>query len=136
MITVDSRAAMILIKAYWSADGWRKEEDRKVSSEDFEYAKQAGVMFDPVVVTHDQLVQRAISILDRLSFGAVVDAFVSSISTRRLYVRSALGSYAVLRHFAAHNLLLSQYSCRVCGFMEFDESDPYDLNIYSLIRLK
>jgi hypothetical protein len=52
----DKKALQILLDTYWSPKGWKR--DRTIDSADFEYARQAGYMFDAVTVTHDDIVAR------------------------------------------------------------------------------
>ena len=42
----DQKGYKILEAAYWSSAGWHKEP--QITKEDFQYAKEAGYMFDPV----------------------------------------------------------------------------------------
>lgn len=97
-----ARAFKILTDHFWTLQGWRRKEDRHISNEDFEYAKAKGMMFDPVYLTHDETVEQASTAVRAIKKSDVVDAFVASLSTRRLDIRSALGSYAVLMNLEAH----------------------------------
>lgn len=98
----DRRALKIRLSTYWSSQGWIPGKDRHTLPEDFLYAKRAGVMFDPVHLTHDESVQWARAAVARLDPRTVSDAFLASLSTRRLELRSALGSYATMRHLPPH----------------------------------
>src|SRR5262249_51571529 len=82
---------------------------------DFEYAKQAGVMFDPIRVSHDDLVRRAITAVRGVDRLAVANAFVVSLSSKCLDLRSALGSFAVFQHFAKHPAPGDRAGCPDCG---------------------
>jgi len=42
---IDAKAQAILFRKFWSKDGWVNGD---VDPANFEYAKRAGVMFDPV----------------------------------------------------------------------------------------
>jgi hypothetical protein len=72
---VDRRALRILIDTYWTAAGWRDESSRSTSPEDFEYAKRAGVMFDDVRLSHDDVVERALSAVRAVDRETVANAF-------------------------------------------------------------
>ena len=87
----DKKALQILLDTYWSPNGWKR--DTTIVPGDFEYARQAGYMFDPVALTHDDIVALLLAVRERVSIELVVDAFVASLSTRRLELRSALGSF-------------------------------------------
>ena len=114
-MTLDRRAVQILIDTFWTAAGWRRE--RLVSAEDFAYAKARGLMFDPISLSHAEAVESAIAARDALSKTHVVDAFVASLRSRRLDLRSGLGSYAVARHLVSHELVRQESSraCAICG---------------------
>jgi len=132
---LDKRASDILIDAYWSTTGWRREP--VVAPEDFAYAKSRGVMFDPIRPSHDQVVHTALKAASEISQAEVSDAFVASLSSRRLDLRSGLGSYAVARHFREHRKSLSYDSrhCSYCG--EYDhQNTTLDLNILNFERVK
>lgn len=87
-------------------------------------------MFDRsgLAVAHDDLVAGVISAVRQLSQQAVVDAFLASLESRRLDLRSALGSYAVARHLEPHAFVSgpphSGYRCATCGADEVE----YELN--------
>src|SRR5438067_428969 len=100
--TPDPRALKILFDAYWKSTGWR--DRREVRSDDFFYAKQAGVMFDDVPRSHDEIIKRARTAVQDVDRQSVADAFLVSLTCRRLDLRSALGSFAVLRNFPDHRL--------------------------------
>jgi len=129
----DKRALKILFDYYWSSAGWRPESDRAAASEDLAYAKRAGVMFNPRVVHHDDVVAQVITSASRLSTRRVSDAFLSSLSTRRLDLRSALPTYAVFRHLTAHARTTELGACPVCGLYE---SDSEDLSVLNFERFK
>jgi hypothetical protein len=99
---VDKRAAKILHDTFWSPEGWKRESERVLSAEDFSYAKAKGLMFDPVNADHTQAVSAVTKLVDRLNRRMVADAFLSSLSTRRLDWRSAMGSYFVSQHLLPH----------------------------------
>lgn len=127
----DKKAVKILFSKYWSPAGWRG--DRDVSMEDFAYAKWAGVMFDPVVLSHDSAVERAVNAVSEIEPRQVATAFLTSLTTRRLDLRSALGTYAIGRHLQPHESS-GVGGCGVCG--AFDGSEPIDLNVLNFERLK
>ena len=54
---VEKRALRILSNTYWSTAGWK--EVSITTAADLAYAKAAGIMFDPIQVTHDQTVNWA-----------------------------------------------------------------------------
>jgi hypothetical protein len=138
----DKKALQILIEAYWSPKGWK--QDRTIGAADFEYARQAGYMFDPVVVSHDDIVARLLSIRNRVSLEQVTDAFLASLSTRRLELRSALASFSFAAHFPGHRLAehargpipSGRLHCRLCGLYGHSVAEQQDLNVLSFERWK
>jgi hypothetical protein len=131
---VDRNALEILHKTYWSSTGWKAEDEQVTPPDDLLYAKRAGVMFDPVRLSHDQITRNAIEVVARVAAGAVADAFLASLSTRRLELRSALGSFAVLRHFPEHEFS-GDRSCMVCGGAG-ERHEVHDLNVLNFERYK
>ena len=86
------KAIQILIDTHWSSAGW-KLDPRTTPPADFEYAKSKGTMFDPLHLTHDEMVQRIIQVRSKLTPQHVGDAFLASLTTRHLEFRCALASY-------------------------------------------
>ena len=113
---MDKRAIKILLNTYWTSTGWKPDSERMPSPEDFAYAKSRHMMFDPVHLDHTQalaLLSKSIRKLDR---HVVADAFLASLSSRRLDWRSALGSYAVFQHLPDHSPSGNERHCSICGF--------------------
>lgn len=131
---MDKRADKILFDAFWSSKGWKNESDRSIPVEDFEYAKSKGVMFDPIDLDHDEALNRLQDIISRLNTKVVANAFLASLSTRRLDWRSALGSYAVFRHLPEHSFTENEIQCSICGQYETERS--FDLNVLNFERMK
>ncbi len=138
----DKKALQILFGAYWSPRGWKPNET--IDRGDFEYARQAGYMFDPVTVTHDEIVARLVSVRSQVKLEQVADAFLASLSTRRLDLRSALGSFSCAAQFPLHGLVertgrrvpSGRLHCRICGRNGCASSEPQELNVLSFERWK
>jgi hypothetical protein len=81
---IDQRALKILHASYWSVSGWKREGERQPSAEDFAYAKSKGMMFDPAPSGHAEVVSRLNAAVRQLDRRTVADAFLASLSTRRL----------------------------------------------------
>jgi hypothetical protein len=133
--SVDRRALKILFDTHWSGGVWRLRDARCIPAEDFAYAKGAGVMFDEVRLSHRDLVERALSAVRAVDRESVADAFVASLSSRQLELRSALGSFAVLQHFPHHDTHGERGACPVCGAYD-RASEPENLNVLNFERLK
>lgn len=129
---MDKRSVKILFDTYWSSSGWIPG-DPKLSAEDFDHAKAHRLMFDPVTLSHGEVITRLRVAADRLDERKVVDAFVATLSTRRLDWRSALGSYSVARWLPAHEPP-DDGQCRICGL--YAGRHLHDLNVLNFMRLK
>jgi hypothetical protein len=129
---VDKKAIKILFKRYWSSAGWT---DTFISRNELNYAKDAGVMFEQIELSHDEIIQRLILIVNKLSLKEVTDQFIASLSTRRLDLRSALGSYMVGRHIVHHVFAGDESYCTYCGAFSKDR-EKQDLNVLNFERFK
>ena len=134
----NKRALKILYDKYWSSSsGWVNNE---LNKSDFNYAKDAGVMFEDIETNHDAIVTECINEINITEKNIVVKAFVSSLSSRRLELRSALGSYASGHLLKTHNFksyeanYSSPGSCAVCS--EFKDPNKVDLNVLNFERFK
>lgn len=132
----DSKALQLLTEMYWSAAGWRTDPEAHVTPEDFSYASEQGLLFEPRHLTHDQAVEGAIAAHGSLTARQVAMAFAYSLPTRRLDLRSALGSYASMIHLQSHAFTPwagRGPTCEICGFYRhFD----VDFNVLSFERFK
>ena len=134
---MDKKAIKILFNTYWSSTGWKPEKDQVTPPGDLEYARRAGVMFDPIRLSHDDVVRRAIDVRSRIEPRAVAAAFLASLSTRRLDLRSAAGSFSVLRHFPEHEHGNRRSRCPTCGGHDRpDEDVDVNMNVLNFERLK
>lgn len=139
---VDEKARQILFKTYWSSAGWK--QDRSIAPTDFDYAQKAGYMFDAVPLSHDDVVAKLLAVRDKVCLERVTEAFLTSLSTRRLEIRSALGSYSFASHFPDHKLTAQtatsvpsgRLRCRICGLYGSSAADGQDLNVLSFERWK
>jgi hypothetical protein len=86
---MDAKAKKILFATYWKS-GWIDAKDRKLSADDFEYAKSQGLMFDPFSIDHDACIQEIRRLVGEISLEQVAAGFLSSLSSRRLDWRSAI----------------------------------------------
>jgi hypothetical protein len=133
---VDRRALGILKSTFWTSSGWRPKPQMP-APKDFEYARTAGLMFEPIELDHDAVVLRLQTSVRRTSLEEVVEAFVSSLSSARLDLRSALSSYVVGRAVPLHtfhqNPRASFPICSICGVVTFIRK-PADWNRFSFER--
>lgn len=132
-MTVDKRAIKILMNTYWSAEGWQPEP--VTSPDDLAYAKSHHVMFDPIVCSHEDAATAVVQAVSASDQANVVQAFIASLGSRRLDLRSGLGSYAVGRHFQNHSARIGsgRTSCSYCGTHLVEN---VDLNVLNFERFK
>lgn len=131
----DRRALKALFNTYWTPAGWRDGPTRVTPHDEFEFAKRAGVMFDSIRVSHDDVVDRVIGAVRRVDRQSVADAFIVSLSSRRLELRSALGSFAVFQHAVRHPAAGSRKPCPECGAYG-GKPEKEDLNVLNFERFK
>ena len=102
-------------------------------------AVAAGVMFtEPRVLDHDGWVRAARQTAAARTAREVGQAFLASLTSRRMDLRSALASYALAQHLPGHTYTERQggVTCAVCGISRNRDGtvDPEDLNLFSQIR--
>ncbi len=119
-VFVFSREALLALKAYNPFVGGGRfdgESTGGVSEEIFDALVAAGVFFRPNVIylSHDEAVLGAISAVHDSSKERLAGSFLASLSTRRLHLRSGLGTFAILRNLPKHALQLGEAHCAVCG---------------------
>ena len=150
---MDKKAKDILFKTYWSSKGWK--DKRFTDPDDFAYAKEKGLMFEPFTISHDDCVNRIVEIADVITPEQVTKAFLSSLSTQRLDWRSGIASYYIAKHFIPHKytpiesgyfynmdgeVVNTTYSCEICkkcGAFELGECYVNeDLNVLNFERIK
>ncbi len=129
----------ILMDTYWSSKGWKK--DNSISADDFEIAKQDGYMFDtPSDNSHQQAMEQLSSLLENITEAEVANAFLYSLSTRKLEYRSALGSYWYAKAIPEHAATEENGSCEICGFypnqLAYHGKRIVDYNCYQFERYK
>ena len=136
-----------LTETFWSPVGWRSPP-KWPEQDAMDRAVRAGIMFTGVRrLDHDGWVLAAIAAAAAVSAQEAADAFLASLTTRRLDLRSALGSLAVARHLPGHPFTIPQdqvydgyapvgpRDCAVCGFRGH-EAEEQDLNLVSFERFK
>jgi hypothetical protein len=92
-------------------------------------------MFEPIELSHDGFVKWMRSSLKSVNLERVRNAFLVSLSTRRLELRSALGSFAVVKNFPNHVYHGDNYCCAICGGFK-NSKTPYDLSVLNFERYK
>lgn len=143
---MDSKAKKILLNTYWSSGRWRAG-GAVCSDEDFQYAKSKGLMFDPLTISHDECIQRLRELHEHeITKEQVVRAFLHSLSTRKVYLRSALSSWALTHDLPLHNYnsrpaepMVHYSACGECNDKALMSNEQYvdeDLNVLNFERVK
>ncbi|WP_438496806.1 hypothetical protein [Paenibacillus sp. IHBB 3054] len=141
---MDKQAEKILLDTFWTSAGWKSSPDA-FSGENFDYAKSKGVMFDPLTITHDEIVLRLHELHQRITKERVAAVFMHSLSTKKVYWRSALSSWALTSGLPVHtyeqrsSVRPNYSSCGDCDFhrlMSDLEYVNYDLNVLNFERVK
>jgi hypothetical protein len=134
----DAKAVKILFETHWTSKGWRVPPFVTPPA-DLTYATSQGVMFPPVLLPHDATRLRLRQLCASMAPSALGDAFLASLTSGELVLRSALGSFAVARHFPDHPFdpdPVMDY-CTVCGlFPAPTAADAVDLSKLNFYRLK
>ncbi|MDR1976132.1 MAG: hypothetical protein LBQ18_04005 [Campylobacteraceae bacterium] len=149
---MDKKAKQILFNTYWKNGGWI--DKRHTPKEDFEYAKQKGVMFDDITITHDECIKEIIKLTQKIPVDKAVKAFIASLSTRRLELRSGLASYFLAKAIPPHkykkavsghsydgNITYTSHTCEICrdsryGIIGDEKYKNEDLNVLNFERIK
>lgn len=141
---MDKKAKKILMQTFWTSQGWRSSH-APFSGDDFEYAKSHGLMFDPLTIRHDELISRLKELHAIIPKERVAAAFLHSLSTRKVYLRSALSSWALTAELPLHTygeqhvVHPSYSSCGHCNSKKLLSDADYtnaDLNVLNFERVK
>jgi len=149
------KAKKILLKTYWQSGGWIDRKNRVIAPEDFAYAKSKGIMFDPITLHHDEVITRLHHALLKLSEIQLIRAFLASLSSRDLSLRSAIASYYLSQKIPKHQYTPAisgtfydagevsrhSYTCEICrdafyGIIGAENYQNADLNVLNFERLK
>lgn len=124
---MDQKAKKILFKTYWSSAGWIDNGSHTLTPDEFLYAKEHGLMFDPLTISKDELITRLRNVVDAIPQKKITDAFLCSLSNKRLDYRSALASYANARRLLSEDGISEFY---------YGHGIDLDLNILNFERIK
>ncbi len=56
-----------IFNSYWSSNWWRMDEERYTSPEVFEYAKEKGLMFESITISHDVCVKKIMKLANTIT---------------------------------------------------------------------
>lgn len=150
---MDKKAKDILFKTYWQNGSWTDTPYTEAS--DLIYAKNKGLMFDNLTITHDDCVEKIIRIANGINAENVAKAFLSSLSNRRLDLRSGIASYYIAKLFRPHKfkpivsghsyengkIVHTTYTCEICRDLKYGiignrAYEQEDLNVLNFERIK
>lgn len=141
---MDKKAKKILLNTFWTSAGWKSSPDA-FAGENFDYAKSKGLMFDPITITHDEVIKRLHELHQTITKEQVAAAFMHSLSTKKVHLRSALSSWALTSGLSMHTFeqrssVRPNYSscgdCNFHGIMSDREYINEDLNVLNFERVK
>lgn len=131
----DARAKKILFDTFWSSKGWIDRGARRLSEADREYAKRHGMMFDPLTIGHDAIAAETRRLVESIDLATASAAFLASLSTRRLDLRSGLASHVLASAVAPHGYVGNAFgTCVTCGACR--EHRDEDLDVLNFERHK
>lgn len=121
-----------------------------ITEEEITVAKRQGYLFDyPKFESHSDSLNRRHALLSQIDSNNVANAFLFSLSTRKLEYRSALGSYYYLRAVPDHDFMKSHNEtlaaagvhCYLCGWSAWEtipsrQSIKSGYNRYNWLRYK
>ncbi len=123
----------ILFSMFWNHGRWKRGT---VSPEEFEQAKRDGYVFEPhEPITHDETLKQLRELTELISPVDVANAFLYSLSTRKLEYRSALGSYWYARAIPEHHAYAPDATC--CNYCHWNARSTIDeLNDYNVLNFE
>jgi hypothetical protein len=150
MHPLDKKAKKILFSTFWK-NGWIDQQNRNITPVDFAYARANGLMFDPLTISHDELIAKIVGLIERIPADKVAKAFLSSLSTQRVDWRSSLASWHIAKQLRAHtykeNVVVTGHSytngvaspcisheCEECGGEKNYHEE--DLNVLNFERVR
>lgn len=124
-------------------------DEASVSEGEISIAKEKGYLFDyPAFETHSDSLRRIHPLLAQIDPKDIANAFLFSLSTRKLEYRSALGSYYYLAAIPEHDLMNSHNEilaaaanhCYCCGWSAWKTNPDKDIrsgkNFYNYERYR
>ncbi|MEI0698733.1 hypothetical protein R4K92_07350 [Brachyspira intermedia] len=103
-IEVDKKAKKILFNYFWK-NGWIDDSKMHINEEDFLYAKEKGLMFDfsKEIIKYDELIKNISSLIKEIDFNNTVKAFLCSLSSRAVHLRSFISSYYLSKKMMSYD---------------------------------
>lgn len=115
------RAKKILFKAFDIKKSNGKYIIFPLTDEEYSYAIQKGIMFPQrSTIGHDDCIKQLQDLVKQITPEEAANAFLFSLSTRKLEYRSALGSYWYAVSIPAHDST-NERSCDICYWDTFND---------------
>lgn len=122
------------LKNWWDWDTYMQY----ITKDDFAYAKLHSAMFDKVSLHHNDIIKRIKNAVATIDKQNVVDAFVYSLSSRKLEYRSFLSSYCIASVLPEHDFtpcpLPNDTICSICGLNTYEFKEPIDFNTINFFK--
>jgi hypothetical protein len=99
----------------------------------FNHLKSVDLAFDPIDISHDQLVDGAINQFKKTTKDSVANYFLIGLNENFPQLRSALAAYAVMLNYKNHKYSTREHlnQCNICaGFKDYIKIDLTTLNRY------
>lgn len=106
-----------------------------IKTTDFEIAKKAGLMFEPIVQSHNDAINQAFNEFKICSKKQITNLFLSSLSTQRLDWRTGLPVYAIMMSFPEHKFIPTNSELNnLCAVCSSSKEEKVDLTFLNQIR--
>lgn len=99
-----------------------------MTKEELDFAKAAGVIFEQKKLSHSDAIQKLATVIGTLCLEDIAAQFVASLSSRRLELSSALGSFIVGRHIISNEFTDEENFCVHCEGSNKNQ-ECVDLNV-------
>lgn len=116
----EAKKTLMKCKGRWLF--WGEPDPCPPSDEEFQHAISMGLMFPyRKTVGHSECISRAKELREIITAEDVANAFLYSLSTRRLEYRSALGSYWYVKAMPDHECDGRSPGCGICKWDTFND---------------
>jgi hypothetical protein len=117
MKTIDPKALKILCS-------YNPNQPRETTTEEFALLKTAGLAFDPIKLTHDELVKWALREFASCNKKSVADSYLIGVGRNQSNLRAPLAAYSVMTHFPIHRYqTITDRYCSTCAELQNPEID-------------
>lgn len=133
---MNKEALKILLSRY----DFKTASFNQVTAEEFEIAKKAGLMFDNIILSHNQAIDWLFEAKTRVDKKHATALFLASLTSNRVEWRCGLSAYVLSNHFPPHLYSKTDesnsYYCSVCGDLILNDPQEINLSFYNLLRFR